>query len=196
MRLLLFATVLVLALADLKIPIMPRKVSTLDPALLLEIVRGLGYDATQRDNGSVYIYIEGENDEKKLLDMAWSDHDTLLLRAAWNSPHTELGDLPIINTWNQHYRFAKVSIQDNPNSELPGEDQEPGNTLIIMHMDQFMPVRAGKPAITDTVKKSINIYKTSVVAFDKFIVDIYKKAVELAKERAKTKSEAADGEEA
>ena len=158
-------------------------------------MKSLGYDATQRDNGSVYIYIAGEKEEKKLLDLAWSDHNTILLRAAWNSPHTELGDLPIINTWNQHYRFAKVSIQDNPSSDLAGEDKEPGNTLIIMHMDQFMPIRAGKPAITDMVKKSINIYKTSVVAFDKFIVDIYEKAVKLAREREGTKSNPA-GEEA
>ena len=89
------------ATADLKIPVMPRKVATLDRASLGKYLKDLGYDTTERDNGSVFVTVKEENGEDKIMDMAWSDHDTLLIRAAWNSPHTDLGDMPILNTWNQ-----------------------------------------------------------------------------------------------
>ena len=72
-----------------------------------------------------------------------------------------------INTSKQKYRFCKVSTQE-------ASDKTDGNSVVIMHMDQFMPVSAGEEAIKDILKKAAEIYKISLFAFDKFFVDVYK----------------------
>eukprot|EP01061_Rhynchopus_euleeides_P015213 TRINITY_DN26045_c0_g1_i1.p1 TRINITY_DN26045_c0_g1~~TRINITY_DN26045_c0_g1_i1.p1 ORF type:complete len:207 (+),score=87.44 TRINITY_DN26045_c0_g1_i1:63-623(+) len=162
--------------AELKIPVMPRKVATLERSSLSRFLKDLGYDITERENGSVYIGVKDEDGGEKVMDMAWSDHDTLIVRSAWNSPHTDLGDFSILNTWNQKYRFCKVSTQE-------ATDKSQGNTVVVMHMDQFMPVGSGEEAVKAVLKKAVDIYKLSLVAFDKFLVDVYKQAIE--KEKAK-----------
>eukprot|EP01059_Diplonema_ambulator_P024373 TRINITY_DN4030_c0_g1_i1.p1 TRINITY_DN4030_c0_g1~~TRINITY_DN4030_c0_g1_i1.p1 ORF type:complete len:183 (+),score=65.72 TRINITY_DN4030_c0_g1_i1:347-895(+) len=176
MRSLLLVALAVCCAGELKIPQMPRKISRLDRQALGRYLRDLGYDPTERENGSAYLTVLDDNGGKKIIDMAWSDHDTLVLRSAWNSPHTELGDLPIVNTWNQRYRFAKVSIQDNTSDE-------PGNTVMIMHMDQFLPTDSGEDMVKDIVKRSIEIYKISMLAFDKFVIEVYTQAQKKQKEK-------------
>ncbi|KAJ9469829.1 hypothetical protein DIPPA_27788 [Diplonema papillatum] len=161
--------------AELKVPMMPRKVATLPRESLKRYLSELGHESAKcRDNGSCYVVVkDGTTD--KLMDMSWSDQDTLLIRSAWNSPHTDLGDYPIVNTWNSKYRFCKCSIQDSVSSE------EPGETVIIMHLDQFLPVGFGDEAIKDILKRSLDIYQSSMLAFDRFIVDVYNQAAEKQK---------------
>eukprot|EP01064_Diplonema_japonicum_P023258 TRINITY_DN336_c0_g1_i4.p1 TRINITY_DN336_c0_g1~~TRINITY_DN336_c0_g1_i4.p1 ORF type:complete len:205 (+),score=59.31 TRINITY_DN336_c0_g1_i4:62-616(+) len=183
MRTALFLGLATMVASELKIPQMPRKISRLERSSLGRFIRELAYDPTERENGSVYLTLDDDKGNKKIIDMAWSDHDTLVMRSAWNSPHTELGDMPIVNTWNQRYRFAKVSIQDNENTK------EPGNTVMIMHMDQFLPVDSGDEMIKDTLKRSIEIYKTSMLAFDKFVTQVYTEAQKKQKEREAAKQE-------
>eukprot|EP01062_Namystynia_karyoxenos_P079492 TRINITY_DN8392_c0_g1_i1.p2 TRINITY_DN8392_c0_g1~~TRINITY_DN8392_c0_g1_i1.p2 ORF type:complete len:185 (+),score=86.33 TRINITY_DN8392_c0_g1_i1:116-670(+) len=163
--------------AELKSPTMPRMLPTLTPDDLLKELRALGYQPTARDGGAASITFTDpdnqDNNEQKSMDLAWGEDNTLALRAAWNSPHTELGDLPIVNTWNKMYRFAKAAIQDNPSGESP--------TVIIMHMDQFVHAEGGEKAVRSTVKKSVDLFKASVFAFDKFIRDVYTQAREKEK---------------
>ena len=155
---------------ELKVPLMPRKISTLERGSLSRYLKELEYDVTERDNGSCYVSVKSEEEgaQARIMDMVWSDHDSLVVRAAWNSPHTGLGDLPILNTWNQKYRFCKVSTQESVGEEPASP------SVVIMHLDQFMPVHAGEPAVKDTLKRSVEIFKVSLLAFDKFFTDVYK----------------------
>merc|ERR1719162_1735236 len=136
----------------------------------------MGYFPVSRDGGAVSIAFDDaeKTGEQKNMDLAWGEDNTLALRAAWNSPHTELGDLVITNTWNKLYRFAKVSINENPGPESP--------TLVIMHMDQFVP-DGGETIVKDVVQRSVELFKASIFAYDKFFKDVYQQALERQKEK-------------
>lgn len=166
----------VAAAAELKIPTIPRMLPTYSQDDLMSYLRSLGYFPVSRDGGAVSIAFDDaeKTGEQKNMDLAWGEDNTLALRAAWNSPHTDLGDLVITNTWNKLYRFAKVAIQENPGPESP--------TLVIMHMDQFVP-EGGESVVKDVVQRSVELFKASIFAYDKFFRDVYQQAVERQKEK-------------
>eukprot|EP01062_Namystynia_karyoxenos_P005183 TRINITY_DN11826_c0_g1_i1.p1 TRINITY_DN11826_c0_g1~~TRINITY_DN11826_c0_g1_i1.p1 ORF type:complete len:230 (+),score=79.07 TRINITY_DN11826_c0_g1_i1:87-692(+) len=95
----------------------------------------------------------------------------LELRAFWDSPHTKLGDMPIVNDWNTRFRFAKVSIAENPTAQ-------PTPTQMTMSMNQWLYAEndAAEPGVRLTMERALEIFRQAVVGFDNFVREAYRAA--------------------
>eukprot|EP01065_Artemidia_motanka_P046330 TRINITY_DN6995_c0_g1_i1.p1 TRINITY_DN6995_c0_g1~~TRINITY_DN6995_c0_g1_i1.p1 ORF type:complete len:216 (+),score=104.04 TRINITY_DN6995_c0_g1_i1:71-649(+) len=134
---------------------------------LKRLLSDIGYESEEQ-HGRLVVTLTPE--APKRIYAEFSDQDSIKLLASWNSPQKDLGDGPIVNTWNNERRFCKVSINENP------EDKT--QTLMVMHMDQLLYTQAGEAASMPTVKyllrKSMDTFKAGVLEFDKFTRDTYR----------------------
>merc|ERR1719324_94266 len=77
---------------------------------LANYLQELGYES-EESGGRLVLTLTPTNPKKIFAE--FSDQDSLKLVATWDFPQKELGDGPIVNTWNNERRFCKVSINEN-----------------------------------------------------------------------------------
>ena len=129
---------------------------------LVKVVKDNGYDII--DSGATDAVMVVVKTEKEMaVHIQWEEQTTLKLTAMWSSHQKgpEI-DMPIVNNWNNHRRFAKVSVHS---------DEENTQTTIVMQMDQI--VTTNDETANQIVLRSLEIFSDGIKEFDSYLARAY-----------------------
>eukprot|EP00755_Sulcionema_specki_P024903 Sspe_Gene.82122::Locus_53753_Transcript_1_1_Confidence_1.000_Length_661::g.82122::m.82122 len=140
------------------VPLIPRQMPTIEPDLLRSILREMGYEPNERDNGS--IYVKAKSSDQVTFDMNWSEDDSLLLVAVWEETKWSYADaVYMANQWNQKYRFAKAMVKEIK------KDDGGAAVIVELHMDQYMPSEGGSSSVKGVAQEAIKLFDIAASNF-------------------------------
>eukprot|EP01065_Artemidia_motanka_P048245 TRINITY_DN7730_c3_g1_i1.p1 TRINITY_DN7730_c3_g1~~TRINITY_DN7730_c3_g1_i1.p1 ORF type:complete len:189 (+),score=71.31 TRINITY_DN7730_c3_g1_i1:65-631(+) len=154
--------------------------SWLDLDSMARVLSDLGYP-TSKGKDALLLPLKGDKEEKaskscyvQLGDS--TERNSVSITASWGSrqPAPRLsgpsGDSPIVNQWNAQRRFAKLSVQPDP-------DNAQGSQL-VMHMDQLLNAGGLESDEYERVKgvmsRAVDVFHRSVTEFDEYLQKSYK----------------------
>eukprot|EP01060_Flectonema_neradi_P008899 TRINITY_DN16367_c0_g1_i3.p1 TRINITY_DN16367_c0_g1~~TRINITY_DN16367_c0_g1_i3.p1 ORF type:complete len:166 (+),score=38.51 TRINITY_DN16367_c0_g1_i3:60-557(+) len=132
---------------------------------LVKVVKENGYDLID-SAGADAVMVAVKADKEMAVHIQWEEQSTLKLTAMWASHQKgPEADMPIINNWNNHRRFAKVSVHwDDSNTQ----------TTIVMQMDQI--VVGDDEFASKIIIRSLEIFSDGIKEFDSYLARAYSAA--------------------